>query len=141
LTGAHADRYTRWKFTEVPGWTWILLPFGFIPFVIARFATARDFEGVLPVSARAERRVRMIAVATVVGGIAGIALLVGGLVAPAWGIAGIVTLACAGLLVLAGFASTPNAKRDVGAATVELTRVHEAFVAALTAVPASPPPS
>jgi hypothetical protein len=55
-TGEPADGYATLEFRSTPGWTWILLLFGILPFLIAHaFATVR-FTGILPMSDRALER-------------------------------------------------------------------------------------
>ena len=57
-TGEAADDYVPIEFTSTPGWTWILLLFGIIPFLIARaFSTVR-VVGLVPFSEVARRRRR-----------------------------------------------------------------------------------
>jgi hypothetical protein len=57
-TGEAADGFVPIEFTSAPGWTWILLFFGIIPFLIARaFSTVR-VVGQVPMSDVARRRKR-----------------------------------------------------------------------------------
>lgn len=100
LTGQPAQRYQRVTFTYVPGWTWVLLLFGIIPCLIARWFTAEKIPTALPISERARRdyrRRRDLTMATVV---AGIALVIVGGASQVPGIA----LAGLGLLLLAALA-------------------------------------
>jgi hypothetical protein len=56
-TGVPTDGYTKIRFSSAPPWTWILLLFGILPFLIAQhFATVR-VEGIVPMSDVAQRRV------------------------------------------------------------------------------------
>lgn len=57
-TGEAADGSATIEFTSTPSWTWILLLFGILPFLIARyFATVRVL-GLVPMSDVALRRAR-----------------------------------------------------------------------------------
>jgi hypothetical protein len=59
-TGEPADGYTGVEFSSAPGWTWILLLFGILPFLIAQhFATVR-VNALVPMSDVAQRRVKML---------------------------------------------------------------------------------
>jgi len=55
-TGEPADGFTTLRFVSSPGWTWILLLFGILPFLIARYFAARRIEGQIPMSDIAIRR-------------------------------------------------------------------------------------
>jgi hypothetical protein len=57
-TGDRAEGFVPIEFSSTPGWTWILLLFGIIPFLIARaFSTVR-VVGHVPMSDVARRRTR-----------------------------------------------------------------------------------
>lgn len=45
-------------FTSTPGWTWILLLFGILPFLIAQYFTTQRIVGLVPMSDVALRRGR-----------------------------------------------------------------------------------
>ena len=51
------DRLRR-SFVLVPGWTWVLLLFGILPWFIARAFARERVHGVLPMSERVYRRLR-----------------------------------------------------------------------------------
>ena len=57
-TGRAADGYATIVFTSTPGWTWILLLFGIVPFLIARYFSTQRIAGLVPMSDLALRRGR-----------------------------------------------------------------------------------
>jgi hypothetical protein len=57
-TGEPADGYVSIEFTSTPGWTWILLLFGIVPFLIAQYFSRLRVVGILPMSDVALRRAR-----------------------------------------------------------------------------------
>jgi hypothetical protein len=57
-TGAPADGFATIVFTSTPDWTWILLLFGIFPFLIARYFSAVQIVGLVPMSDVALRRGR-----------------------------------------------------------------------------------
>jgi hypothetical protein len=57
-TGGPADGFATMVFTSTPEWTWILLLFGIFPFLIARYFTAQQIVGLVPMSDVALRRGR-----------------------------------------------------------------------------------
>jgi len=56
-TGAPTDGYTKIRFSSAPSWTWILLLFGILPFLIAQYFATVHVEGIVPMSDVAQRRV------------------------------------------------------------------------------------
>jgi hypothetical protein len=58
-TGAPADGYSRFEALSAPGWTWILLLFGILPFLIARYFSTVRVVGLIPLSDAARRRIGM----------------------------------------------------------------------------------
>ena len=58
-TGEPTDGYTKVRYSSAPTWTWILLFFGILPFLIAQYFATVHVEGRLPMSEDAQRRVRM----------------------------------------------------------------------------------
>jgi len=132
-TGVHTDSYTRIRFVETPGWTWILLPFGFLPFLIARMFASTEFDGVLPMSDAVGRRLSTLRRIAIVSGLAGIASMIGGLVAWGWVVAGLSLLAVAAICIVAGTIMSPDARRDLGRGSVEISSVHRRFVETIEA--------
>jgi hypothetical protein len=55
-TGLHADGFTTIRFSNLPGWTFILLLFGIWPFLIAAYFATRRIDGLVPMSDLALRR-------------------------------------------------------------------------------------
>lgn len=56
-TGVPTDGYTKIRFSSAPTWTWILLLFGILPFLIAQYFATVHVEGIVPMSDVAQRRV------------------------------------------------------------------------------------
>jgi hypothetical protein len=132
-TGVHTDDYVRIRFVETPGWTWILLPFGVLPFLIARMFATTEFDGVLPMSAAVNRRLSTLRKIAILSGLAGIASMIAGLVAWGWVVLGFSLLAIAAICIIAGTIISPDAKRDIGRGAVELRGVHRRFVETIEA--------
>ena len=57
-TGGAADGFTSIAFYSTPGWTWILLLFGILPFLIARAFSTTRVVGFVPMSEVSLRRGR-----------------------------------------------------------------------------------
>lgn len=55
-TGDTADGFATLEFTSTPSWTWILLLFGIIPFLIAQYFSRSRVLARVPMSNRALRR-------------------------------------------------------------------------------------
>lgn len=60
-TGEPADGFAEIEFTSTPSWTWILLLFGILPFLIARYFSTVRIVGLVPMSDAALRRGRAFA--------------------------------------------------------------------------------
>jgi hypothetical protein len=56
-TGVPTDGYVKIRFSSAPTWTWILLLFGILPFLIAHYFATVHVEGIVPMSEAAQRRV------------------------------------------------------------------------------------
>jgi hypothetical protein len=56
-TGVPTDGHTTIRFSSAPSWTWILLLFGILPFLIAQFFATVRIEAIVPMSEVAQRRV------------------------------------------------------------------------------------
>jgi hypothetical protein len=57
-TGEPADGFATMVFTSTPQWTWILLFFGILPFLIVRYFTTVRITGLVPMSDVALGRAR-----------------------------------------------------------------------------------
>ena len=63
-TGQPADARLRIKQRATPGWVWLLLPFGFLPFLVANIFAGETVIGMVPVNRSVierQRRVRRVA--------------------------------------------------------------------------------
>jgi hypothetical protein len=56
-TGVPTDGYTKIRVSSAPTWTWILLLFRILPFLIAQYFATVHVEGIVPMSDVAQRRV------------------------------------------------------------------------------------
>jgi hypothetical protein len=56
-TGVPTDGYTKIRFSSAPAWTWILLLFGILPFLIAQYFATVRIDAIVPMSEVAQRRV------------------------------------------------------------------------------------
>ena len=134
-TGAPADLSRRWGFSDTPTWTWILLPFGIFPFLIATAFVTERFSGVLPMSNRAEARFQVTKRLIWLFGIAAVLCFAAGL--GAYSAVLPIALAFAALCVITiglNWFLSPNANLD-GRDVVILSNVHPGFVAAIHALP------
>ena len=137
-TGRASDLSRRWEFSDTPGWTWILLPFGIFPFLIATAFVTERFSGLLPLSAAAESRLLVTKRLVWLFGAAAVVSFVLGLtsydavipIALAFAMLCLITIAINWFL-------SPNANLD-GRDVVVLSNVHRGFVAAIHAIPVVP---
>lgn len=140
-TGAPADGLERWEFSNTPTWTWILLPFGIFPFLIATAFVTERFSGLLPISSVAAGRLSV--ARKLIWSFGGAALgcfavgltLYDALLPIAIGFAVLCLLAIAIRWLL-----SPSANLD-GRDVVILSNVHRGFVGAIHAIPAAPDPN
>lgn len=132
-TGERAEFYDRFEFSNTPSWTWILLLFGVLPFLIATAFATQRFSGVLPISQRARRRIRTARRSSWVLGLVAIFVGAASLVAGSrWVYLG-AALVAAWLVAIALVALwTPNA--NLRGEAVALSNVDAAFVGAITEV-------
>lgn len=133
LTGRPAQRYQRVIFTYVPTWTWLLLLFGIIPCLIARWFTAQKIATALPMSEQARTAYRRWRHVTKAAGFGGIALVVVGALAEvpvmAWaGAAFLVAATVAVLLLLLWFVTVEPAEDPE---LLVIRRAHQRFAAAV----------
>ena len=132
LSGRAADGTTQFRLARVPGWTYVLLLFGILPFFVAAFFATQRVAIHLPVEREAVasvRRRRHLAIAAVVlGVVAGGAGALGGSAIALWG--GIVVVA-GGLLWLAVGPNVPRWRPAGDLGHIELGWVHREFAAAM----------
>lgn len=116
MTGDPAEEYVRITFTSTPGWTWILLLFGILPFLIARAFSKTRVVGLVPMSDAALRRARSFN--WIVGGLFGVGalILVLGMASDlsALAVAGTTAIAAAALIAMIGWAFVWPAGRVAG---------------------------
>jgi hypothetical protein len=86
-TGEPADRLLPVRATYVPRWTWLLLPFGWLAFMIARGFTTELATGLVPFSQAGLARKRAQAWARLGWGVLGAVLLLVVLYRVAWPLA------------------------------------------------------
>lgn len=132
-TGVHTDSYVTWTFSQTPGWTWLLLPFGILPCVIARLLTTTTFRGVLPVAPTVVTRTRRLGRLAALLAIAGVVTGAAGMASDASLAAGAVLLAAALAAYVTGIITAPDARRNASGVAVELRRVHPTFVQTIEA--------
>lgn len=132
-TGVRADGLVPVRLTWTPAWTWLLLPFGVVPWIIAALVTTESLRGELPVQQivmdRYHRRRRAAWGLAVAGAVAGALAAASSSVAT--GMLGMLLLVVAGLVVAAaefGFVAARSASH--GDAVI-LRRVHPRFAAAV----------
>ncbi|HKE97408.1 MAG TPA: hypothetical protein VKG45_00530 [Actinomycetes bacterium] len=128
-TGASAELLIPRRALHFPRWTWVLLPFGILPFLIARWFASRSVDGYLPFARAAFTRIRQAAIVRTVALVAGVLLVIAG---PAAGSSAL-WWAGVGAWAVAAVAFALELAWSVGAfylpeeRRVLLTRVHERF--------------
>ncbi len=132
-TGRRADKMVAVQAVAMPLWTWWLLPFGPLLFLLVRWLLRRQVTGWLPMSRSAAARlqqVRRLACASLLVGIASVLLdEVAGVPCTARvGLAGLATAVAAGLLEPVW---SVGARLDRSSDRILLTRVHTAFCEAV----------
>jgi hypothetical protein len=134
-TGAPADRWLAVRANYLPGWSWLLLLFGILPFlIVAAFATQR-LTGMVPVSSRAADRLRQARLFRIAAFVAALGLAVAGAVADQvwlWQLAVAFLFACV-LTYLLEVAWSVGGRLDPSARWVQLTGVHRDFAASVDA--------
>jgi hypothetical protein len=127
-TGVPADMRARLLLDSTPGWTWILLLCGIVPFLIARYFVAVKIDALIPFSDAAwkvhRRRMRTALATTVVG----FAVVVVGVL----GARGVLTIAglgavAIGLVALWWEATPVSYEIDNHRRVVRLMGVHRRF--------------
>lgn len=99
-TGARADRVLGVYLRDVPRWTYLLLLFGVVPFVIAWTFTRTASRGVVPIADEPLRRLRTARAAAAALFVLGVALLVAGSRIAAFAVAGVPVLIAALVAIL-----------------------------------------
>jgi hypothetical protein len=103
-TGGAADGVAQLEFTSTPSWTWILLLFGILPFLIARSFSRIRVNASLPMSDDALRRGRVFNWTVRILFAVGVALLIAGSAAgPALAWAGFAVLLGSVLVLVVGW--------------------------------------
>lgn len=131
-TGQPADGTTEVRFDSTPGWTWILLLFGVLPFLIASWFATEHATGQLPVTRAVVRRYHLLRATSGLLTIGGLGAVLGAMLVDsptmAWvGVIAVVVGAIAGVACGLGFVSG-RVRPD----RIELSRVHPAFAEAMT---------
>jgi hypothetical protein len=133
VTGQPTDILARTRFEWLPDWTWILLLFGVLPFLVAVAFASERIPALIPLSQEAVDRRRGHRRRAILAGAAGAALFAAAyVVEEVW----LVWLALAALgLVLVSllglWRSLPRARPDRSGLGVRLRGVHPRFVEAV----------
>jgi hypothetical protein len=130
-TGGPADALVEVCYWRVPQWTWILLPFGILPWLIARWCTQEEMTGALPFSQAVIDRYRTLSRSMAIVGVSALAALLiaawARFAALAWlGIAGLLALV---VLLAVRESGTIRGRPEPGLRALRLDGVHPAFVA------------
>jgi hypothetical protein len=132
-TGVPTDGWAKIRFSSAPAWTWILLLFGILPFLIAQYFATVRVEGIVPMSEIAERRVKVFN-RLFIGLVAlGLAVIVVGFALDteaAFILVGLAILVAAIFTMLLAMPSVLPSGQVIGE-WVQLSFVHEIFVAEL----------
>jgi hypothetical protein len=132
-TGDPTDELVAVRLDSLPEWTWILLLFGVVPFLIAAIFATERVPGRLPMSLRARERRRGHRRRVWAAGAVAFGLFVVAAVAqtswPFWFALGALVVVLGSLLGLER--SLPSARPDRTGLGVHLRRVHPAFVEAV----------
>jgi len=132
-SGVETRSFTNIRITSAPGWTWILILFGILPFIIVRYFFAKSAAGRVPVSEEVGRRVRNTQWILLAAFLAGVALIVVGIFGGVYMAEGGFVLAVIALVILEGFRGTWWISGRVVGKDVWLYGVHADFARALGA--------
>jgi hypothetical protein len=132
-SGVETRSFTRVRITSAPGWTWILILFGILPFLIVRYLFTKSAAGRVPVSPETGRRVRTIQWVLLAAVLAGIALIVVGLFGGTLVATAGFVLAVVALVILEGARGTWWISGRATGNEVWLYGVHPNFARALGA--------
>lgn len=75
-TGEPADQTIRQVFADLPGWTFLLILWGFIPFLIAAIFARRKVTVDLPISTQTRHHIAVVNVVSVIATVVGFGLLI-----------------------------------------------------------------
>lgn len=133
VTGRPAESTVRVRFDSLPSWTWILLLFGVLPFLIASWFATERIVGAVPVTREAVTRFhrrRRSSTLALLAGVVG--LLYAGWAVAAWALWLAVPLTVAGVAgCIWAYFSFPDGRLVRGGTQVLLVRVHPSFVTAV----------
>ncbi|HXJ62269.1 MAG TPA: hypothetical protein VNN79_00810 [Actinomycetota bacterium] len=132
-SGVETQRFTSVRITSAPGWTWILILFGILPFLIVRYLVAKSAAGRVPVTEAVGRRVRTIEWALIAAVLVGIVLILIGFVGGSYLAIGGLVVAVVALVILEGARGTWWISGRVSGNDVWLHGVHANFAHALGA--------
>lgn len=131
-TGRPADARIEFRHRSTPGWTWLLLPFGIVPFVLANLFAGELVVGEVPVTrelVERQRRVRRLAALLLATGI--LVVVIGVVASAPWVVGTGLAVAVTGFGLYAYDAFTwIGARPDRTGLWVRMTRVHPDFAAA-----------
>lgn len=133
MTGDRADDVVEVRFDSTPDWTWILLIFGVLPFLVASWFATERVEGQLPVAGdvvhryHARRRQGWLT-----AGAAGILFLLAAVNrTPVFAWIGLVAIVVAAVLGIRAYFSFVNGRPTRSGEDIELVRVHPRFARAI----------
>lgn len=132
-TGVPTHGWAKIRFSSAPTWTWILLLFGILPFLIAQYFATVHVEGIVPMSDVAQRRVTVFN-RLFIGFVAlGVVVIAAGFVLDTEAAVILVGLAILVAAVFAMFLAMPSVLPSgaVMGEWVQLSFVHERFAAEL----------
>jgi hypothetical protein len=135
-TGAPANQLVPLRVASAPGWTWLVLAFGVLPFAAVRWLATREVTGLVPMSGPAADRLSWVRLLRFVGLLEATALLLFGLAAEL-GQAIQLGLGCLAVVTVAlvlELAWSVRGRLDRAARGVTLTGVHPAFCEAVGAM-------
>ena len=132
LSGREADGTTEFRLAYTPGWTFILLLFGILPFFVASWFAAQRITIHLPVERAARDQLRGRKRTAVAFAVVGMVAVVAGVAISSTALqwAG-VPVALAGLLWIAVAPRVPRWRPSEDPAKLRLGWLHEDFIAAL----------
>jgi hypothetical protein len=133
VTGEDGHLHWRVRYVNPAGALWVLLLFGVVPFVLARFLTRKEVEGRLPISTRGIDIIRSARRRRLIGVLTALALAAGGVVGGAALDAPLVVLVGPGLALVIWVVTAFLFSDPVGGSVeqngrwVWLTGTHPAF--------------
>jgi hypothetical protein len=133
VTGRPADGLVPIRFNALPGWTWVLLLLGILPFLIASLFARERVVGEVPVVAAVVERFRRRRRGSFGLGAAGlVCVAVAAAAQVAWlAWLGVLAMAAGALLAVAASRGFVDGRLDRTGLWVRLVRVHPRFAGAL----------